>query len=188
MKRFFDPSRERQMVKVLPGEYFVTGGDELIATTLGSCVCACIWDPVAMVGGLNHFMLPEDKGGLEPLSKSNRYGTHAMESLVNGLIKLGARRERLKVKLFGGARVFGQGKIGDMNMEFVRRFVEREGYQVVAESLGGFLPRKVLFEPTIGKAWIKTLNHLANNTLENREHQMAKKLDVGSGDNVELFK
>lgn len=183
---FFDPTRQRLMVKVLPGEFYVTGGEELVATTLGSCVCACIWDPVAKVGGLNHFMLPEDKGSMGPLSQSNRYGVHAMESLINGLLHLGAARSRLQVKLAGGGRVFGQGNVGDMNVDFVKRFVARERLALVGESLGGLYPRKVLFEPATGLAWIKQLKRLANDTLQVREEALAKR-GPGQPKAVELF-
>ncbi|WKE67059.1 hypothetical protein PVT67_07420 [Gallaecimonas kandeliae] len=182
--RFFDPSRERTMVKVLPGQYFVTGGEELLATTLGSCVCACVWDPLARIGGLNHFMLPE--GNPDTLSQANRYGTHAMESLINGLLALGAHRDRLLAKLFGGARVFGEGSVGDMNIDFVRRFVAREGLQVVSECLGGQLALKVLFEPQDGRAWVKRLKQLPNDTLIRREVRLANA--IAQETRVELFK
>ncbi|EKE71045.1 chemoreceptor glutamine deamidase CheD [Gallaecimonas xiamenensis] len=185
---FFDPTRGRTLVKVLPGEYYVTAGQELIGTTLGSCVCACLWDGEAGVGGLNHFMLPEAKGGLGPLSQANRYGTHAMESLVNGLLALGARRDRLQAKLFGGGQIYGEGRIGDQNIAFVEAFVAKEGIRVLARSLGGQQARKVLFEPCDGRAWVKHLRKLANDTLVLREDQLARQLAIKEDGKVELFR
>ena len=89
-------------VKVLPGEYFVSGDDVMIMTVLGSCIAACIWDGKARLGGMNHFMLPEGDDG------SGRYGSYAMELLLNEMIKLGARRETMQAKvLWGGAVMAG---------------------------------------------------------------------------------
>ena len=91
-------------VKILPGEYYVSRGEEAISTVLGSCVSACVRDPQRGVGGMNHFMLPEDTAvgpndWLDPaVGLATRYGSYAMESLINDLLKLGAVRERLAEK------------------------------------------------------------------------------------------
>src|SRR5262245_58243890 len=105
IQQSFDSSIGQWAAKILPGEYYVTRGDEAITTVLGSCISACIRDPISGAGGMNHFMLPEDSGGpqagnkwLDPVAGlATRYGSHAMESLINGLLKLGSRRERLEV-------------------------------------------------------------------------------------------
>src|SRR6185312_3936064 len=101
---------QRWSVKILPGEYYVTKADETVTTVLGSCISACVRDPKLNIGGMNHFMLPEDKfrpnNGLETaVGTATRYGSHAMESLINDLLKLGAARDRLEIKLFGGGRI-----------------------------------------------------------------------------------
>src|SRR3954466_2551475 len=99
-----DRTFEIDAAKIGPGEYYITQRDMVIVTVLGSCVSACMRDPVAKVGGMNHFMLPDrDAGG--PLSASARYGAYAMEVLINQLFALGAKRAPLEAKVFGAARV-----------------------------------------------------------------------------------
>ena len=84
---------------------------------------------------------------------SMRYGAYSMEVLINDLMKLGARRDRLQAKLFGGARLFDSlGDIGGANAAFARRFLELEGIPVTGGSLGGFQARRVEFWPVSGRA------------------------------------
>ena len=102
--RYFDRNFSSEAVKILPGEYFVAQSNLVLVTVLGSCVSACIRDPGMGIGGPNHFMLPQSgrgRGG----GMSARYGIHAMELLINQLIKLGARRSYLEAKVFGGGNV-----------------------------------------------------------------------------------
>lgn len=165
VKRFYSPEKKKMMVKLQPGEVYVTSDDELIATGLGSCVSACIWDPFIEIGGMNHFMLPlgdaEDMENWTPgqfVSKAARYGNYAMELLINTLIQNGAIKSRLKVKVFGGGQVMGKhAAIGNKNIAFIRGYLESEGLHVVSEDLGSPFPRKVLFDPKTGKAWVKKL-------------------------------
>ena len=118
-------------------------------TILGSCVATCMWDPVAQVGGLNHFLLAQSE---TDTSTSPRYGVHSMELLINGLLKLGAERSRLKSKVFGGARMFdGLGTIGENNAAFAQAFLNAENIPCLGGSLGGTNARKVRFWPTTGK-------------------------------------
>jgi len=142
---------DRHLVHVVQGSHHVTGDHGVVLSTiLGSCVAACVWDPVARVGGMNHFLLPEapDNG-----AGDRRYGVQAMELLINGLLQLGARRERLEAKVFGGARMtVGFSDIGAKNAEFVRRFLRDEEIRLVAESLGGDQARRLHFTPTTGRA------------------------------------
>ena len=96
--RYFDKKFGIEAAKILPGEYFATDKDMVLVTVLGSCVAACIRDPRAGVGGMNHFMLPRsEKDPTNPVSMSARYGTFAMEILINQLIKMGARRESVRI-------------------------------------------------------------------------------------------
>ena len=91
---YYDRGFDMDAAKILPGEYYYTPKDMVIVTVLGSCVSACIRDRSSGVGGMNHFMLPNDTsdpGGI--LSASMRYGTYAMEILINELLKSGAKRE-----------------------------------------------------------------------------------------------
>ena len=103
--RYFDKNFDAEAAKILPGEYFVTSQGMLLVTVLGSCVAACIRDCDSGIGGMNHFMLPDDGGRGESVGTSARYGTYAMEVLINHLLKLGARRHRLEAKVFGGGAV-----------------------------------------------------------------------------------
>jgi len=187
---YFDRTFDRDAAKILPGEYYYTGKDMLIVTVLGSCVSACIRDRVSGVGGMNHFMLPD--GDVDsPISASARYGTYAMEILINDLLKAGARRENLEAKVFGGGNVlrgFVNMNVGERNAQFVRNFLKVENIRIVAEDLNDIHPRKVYYFPRSGKVLVKKLRQLNNNTLVNREQDYANRLQSGgvSGD-VELF-
>jgi chemotaxis protein CheD len=189
---YYDRTFDRDAAKILPGEYYYTGKDMLIVTVLGSCVSACIRDRVTGVGGMNHFMLPDGGGDADsPISASARYGTYAMEILINDLLKAGARRENLEAKVFGGGNVlsgFTSINVGERNAQFVRNFLKVENIRIVAEDLNDVHPRKVYYFPRNGKVLVKKLRQLNNNTLVNREQDYANRLQSGavSGD-VELF-
>ncbi|MBD8542024.1 MAG: chemoreceptor glutamine deamidase CheD [Massilia sp.] len=178
--------------KILPGEYFYTKENMLIATVLGSCVSACIRDRVTGLGGMNHFMLPD--GAAEPnnpVSASMRYGTFAMEILINDLLKAGARREHLEAKVFGGGAVlrgFTAMNVGERNAAFVMQFLKTERIPVLAEDLNDIYPRKVFFFPRTGKVLVKKLMQTHNDTLAKRELDYAKRLKVEPvGGAIDLF-
>lgn len=85
---YYDRTFDCDAAKILPGEYYYTGKNMLIVTVLGSCVSACIRDRLTGLGGMNHFMLPDGGGdGGSPVSASMRYGSFAMEILINDLLK-----------------------------------------------------------------------------------------------------
>ena len=139
---------ELRKVHVIQGEFHVTDEDVVLTTILGSCVAACIRDPVARLGGMNHFLLPGEAG-----DAGLRYGVQSMELLVNALLRKGARRERLEVKLFGGAHLFdGLSDIGGQNSAFAERFVRDEGLQFVGGSLRGDRARRIQYWPISGRA------------------------------------
>lgn len=140
-------------IHIIQGEYRVVDDpNTVLATVLGSCVAACLRDAEAGVGGMNHFLLPGDFGGCRN-AEAERYGVHLMELLVNGLLKKGARRERLEGKLFGGARMMeGLSDIGAQNAEFAKRFLRNEGIRLVVENLGGTRGRRVEYAPVSGRA------------------------------------
>jgi chemotaxis protein CheD len=153
-RRFFDSTNAVWVVKVFPGEFYVTRkADEVLLTVLGSCVSACIRDPLAGVGGMNHFMLPHHHSGSwgDDL-KSARFGNFAMEKLINELIKAGCSRERMEVKVFGGGNVIeSTSAVGSGNAEFVLRYLEAEGLSCAAQDLGGTLPRRIQYFPGTGR-------------------------------------
>lgn len=168
--RFYhDYAFDCEAVKVLPNEYFVTDRELMISTVLGSCVAACIHDPVVNLGGMNHFMLPE--GDLNsPASATMRYGAFAMEVLINELLKAGAVRERLQAKVFGGGAVLAsmqQMNIGERNAEFVLKYLALERITVAAQDLGGDHPRRINYFPRSGQVRMRKL------TTANRVHAVA---------------
>ena len=191
--QYFDKTFNCDAVKILPGEYYTTTRDLVIVTVLGSCVSACIRDRASGIGGMNHFMLPEGNPAdiNNPVSESARYGTYAMEVLINQLLKSGARRENLEAKIFGGGNVlsgFSSINVGEKNAAFVRKYLRDENIRVVGEDLNDIYPRKVYFFPKTGRVLVKKLKQLHNNTLATREESYAKKINTSkvAGD-VELF-
>ncbi len=188
---YYDRTFDRDAAKILPGEYYFTSKDMMIVTVLGSCVSACLRDRVSGVGGMNHFMLPDGGDPDSPVSASMRYGTYAMEVLINELLKAGARRENLEAKVFGGGNVlrgFVAINVGERNAQFVRNYLRTEGIRCVAEDLNDIHPRKVYFFPRTGKVLVKKLKQLNNNTLVNREQDYASRLQNGDvTGSVDLF-
>jgi len=176
--------------KIGPGEFYATQRNMLIVTVLGSCVSACLRDPEANIGGMNHFMLPgrgADSDG--PVSESARYGTYAMEVLINNLLALGAKRHRIEAKVFGAGRVVsGMSDIGERNAHFALEYLAREKIPVLAKNLGGEDASKVYFFPFTGKVLVKRLRTLRNNTILVRERDYAKQLDtIAKSSSVDLF-
>ena len=166
--------------KIGPGEVYATQRDMVIVTVLGSCVSACMRDPQANVGGMNHFMLPYHAGEPEgPLSESARYGAYAMEVLVNHLLSLGARRERIEAKIFGAGRIVpGMSDVGARNARFALEYLDRERIRVLAKDLGHEEASKVYFFPRSGKVMVKRLKTLRNDTVIMREKLYAERLDT----------
>lgn len=195
INRFWDKTHDCFAAKILPGEYYVSNQGELIGTVLGSCVSACIRDPIVGIGGMNHFMLPmnrdDSRSKLLKNSDEARYGNFAMEILINELLKAGAKRRNLEVKLFGGGRVLSSMTtidIGSKNIEFAKQYLYDEGLKIISEDLGDVYPRKVLYFPDTGKVRMKKLTTTRNNTILSREAEYRKTLEVEkkSGD-IELF-
>lgn len=175
--RYYDNHFARPGVKLLPNEFFTTRDDMVLVTVLGSCVAACLHDPLLGLGGMNHFMLPDDGADAHAAaSDAMRYGAYAMEVLINELIKAGGRRERLEAKVFGGAAVLAGMttiNIGDRNADIVRRYLALEKIRIVAEDLQGVHPRKVAFMPHTGQAMVKKLR-LAVPGVAEREAELAR--------------
>ncbi|MBC3906387.1 MULTISPECIES: chemoreceptor glutamine deamidase CheD [Undibacterium] len=189
---YYDRTFDCDAAKILPGEFYFTNKDMLIVTVLGSCVSACIRDRVSGVGGMNHFMLPDSGGDADnPVSASMRYGTYAMEVLINELLKAGAKRENMEAKVFGGGNVlrgFTAINVGERNAKFVLDYLRAERMRVIAEDLNDIYPRKVYFFPRTGKVLVKKLKVEHNDTLRRREQDYASRLKTTSvGGEVDLF-
>lgn len=185
---YFDHHFQYNAVKVLPGEYFVSNDQLVIMTVLGSCIAACLWDSRACIGGMNHFMLPES----DATDVSGRYGSYAMELLINEMMKAGARRESLQAKIFGGAQVmagFTTMNVGERNTSFVKEYLRTERIPLLSEDVLDIHPRKVVFFPTTGKAMVKRLAHAHPESLLSQERRgnAASVAQTNSGGSVDLF-
>jgi chemotaxis protein CheD len=197
VNHYWDKQRDMVVAKILPGEFYMTVDPLAIATTLGSCISACIWDSRNNIGGMNHFMLPiTDKeahevnwGQREKTADATRYGNYAMEHLINAILKSGGRRANLRAKLFGGAKVLNKTTdVGQKNSDFAFAYLAQEEIYIESSDVGDIYPRKVIFEPASGKAFVKKLANLHNDTIARRETDYSSKImkeDV-SGE-IELF-
>lgn len=196
-RHYFDREFGIPAVKLLPGEYFVTSEPIVLTTVLGSCVSACVRDSTAGIGGMNHFMLPENPDpNSADAAVAMRYGAYAMKVLLSELFKGGARRERLEAKVFGGGAVLANMKllnIGERNADFVLRFFEMENVRVVARDLGGKLPRRINYFLGTGRVTVRKLQpqdgvfvaqseeqELAQLLLKQRRHEKMTKIDGGA--------
>jgi chemotaxis protein CheD len=189
--RYFDRELRVDSVKILPGQYFATGGEGSISTLLGSCVSTCLWDPLRKIGGMNHFMLPgEPSPTSSPWAVSARFGVYAMEVLINEMLHLGAERRRLVAKVFGGAQVlqgFDKLDVGAMNARFVLDFLREEGISIAAQDLLGVSPRKLHFFPATGKAQVKRLHLQPGDVVERQEREYLARLAKSGGGEIEMF-
>jgi chemotaxis protein CheD len=185
---YLDHHFQINAVKVLPGEYFVSAEPVVIMTVLGSCIAACLWDQRAGIGGMNHFMLPDG----DSAAVSARYGSYAMELLVNEMMKAGARRENLQAKVFGGAQVmagFTTMNVGERNTRFVRDYLRTERIALLAEDVLDIHPRKVCFFPDSGRAMVKRLAHAHPESMLAQESRgsAVKIAESAAGGSVDLF-
>ena len=185
----------KRMVKVGPGDYYISRQDEHVVTVLGSCIAACIRDPYAGVAGMNHFMLPLSQCAANPSlsvlnpSDANRYGNYAMEHLINEVLKLGGKKNRLEVKLFGGSNLFkDKYDVGRHNIEFVENYLRAENMLVLAKDLGGNFSRRIVYRLKDGIVLVKKLGLVDTNKVvrEEKQHLLSiNKKPVGG--EVELF-
>ena len=194
INRYFDITNNIFTAKILPGQYYVGKHGEMVTTVLGSCISACIRDPIAKVGGMNHFMLPIDRrakerGDVIDKDAASRYGDFAMEMLVNAILTSGGKRKNLEVKLFGGGNVISQIKttdVGKMNIDFAHEYLEYEGFNVVSEDVGDIYPRKVNYFPDTGKVMMKKIKRTNNDTISTREAKYYSNILTTSDDSSEL--
>jgi chemotaxis protein CheD len=195
INRYWDKRHSTQAAKILPGEYYVTLHDELVTTVLGSCVSACVRDKRLGVGGMNHFMLPvsEDGGGWngteDLVSTATRYGNFAMEHMINEILKHGGQKRNLEAKIFGGGKIIENlSDVGARNIEFVREYLHVEGIPVLGEDVSDIFPRKVVYFPRSGRALVKRIKHLHNDTVLRRENAYREEINHQPiQSDVELF-
>lgn len=155
----------KDITTIHPGEYFISG-DVIIHTLLGTCVSVVLYSEQDRIGGLNHYMLPSSDSAPEHslMDGAGRYGVHAMELLINGFIKKGIPKSRLKAKVFGGGKVLAQSlpaggsrHVGEKNVDFVLDYLKMENIPIVARDLGGEGGRKIYFFPWTGKVLVSRL-------------------------------
>ena len=189
--RYFDRDFRLEAVKILPGQYFSSTGPIGMVTLLGSCVSTCLWDPKRRIGGMNHFMLPGDNGSAgSPVTRSARFGVHAMELLINDMLKKGAERRRLVAKVFGGGRVlqgFDSLDVGGRNCAFVLEFLEVEGIPVLARDLLDTYPRKVHLSPETGKVLLKKLDRVGEDVQRQERDYLRNIGSSAAAGPVEIF-
>ncbi|NOT57730.1 MAG: hypothetical protein HOP18_24255 [Deltaproteobacteria bacterium] len=186
------PEPSCPITRLYIGGVFASRDAAEVQTTLGSCIAACLFDPVAGIGGMNHFLLPHSSSDAE---LPTRYGIHAMEVLINDMMKLGGDRRRFQAKVFGGARVlalFANGAtVAEKNVQFVQRFLGTENIPVVAHRLGGTQPMRVHFFTRTGRALVKPLGTKQVHTIVEEETRfgldIVKQLQQPHPDRVTLF-
>lgn len=183
INRYWDAQRNMFAAKIVPGEYYVSTQAEIVTTVLGSCIAVCVWDTQSGIGGMNHFMLPSQgpnssgNWGDTPVGSAARYGNVAMERLINAVIINGGSKARLAMKVFGGARVLDiESDVGQKNIDFIMKFIEKEGYPIHAYDVGGPHPRKIVFYAGSGRVRLRKLYNTHNLTLKQREAQYYRKL------------
>lgn len=179
MNKFFDITLNREIITIYPGELYITKKSELITTILGSCISIVLFDEQNSIGGINHYMLP----AAPPESKKNsilpitRFGEYAIKTLIQEMINQGASLKNLKAKIFGGSNVlnFSSKKderkkdvqkkdalIGEENINFARKFLKKIGIPIVSEDVGGVSSRKIFFDTTNYKVFLKRINSAEN--------------------------
>jgi len=189
-QRVFDTRENIHIVKIFAGDWYVsTQNNEMMATVLGSCVSACIRDPVTRIGGMNHFLLPGDGQVSSEHGDAARYGTFAMENLINGIMKSGGRKDRLEIKVFGGGNVINNSShVGSRNAEFIRNFLKKEGFKIAAEDLEGNYPRRVHYYPYTGKVMMRVLKRKEDMVVVEVEARYNEQINVKPLEgNIELF-
>lgn len=171
------PKTGQKLVKIGPGDFYISTQDEQIVTVLGSCIAACIRDPYVGVAGMNHFMLPLSDCAANPsqtklrVADANRYGNYAMEHLINEILKRGGRKSRLEVKIFGGGNLFNDRfDVGRHNIEFIENYLRAESIPVLAKDLGGKCSRRVVYHLKEGIVKVKR-NAMVDSTQIIREEK-----------------
>lgn len=174
MNKFFDITLNREIITIYPGELYITKKSELITTILGSCISIVLFDEQNSIGGINHYMLPaapseSKKNSVLPIT---RFGEYAIKTLIQEMINQGASLKNLKAKIFGGSNVlnFSSKKderkkdalIGEENINFARKFLKKIGIPIVSEDVGGVSSRKIFFDTTNYKVFLKRINSAEN--------------------------
>lgn len=184
MNKYYDSHFKKEVVTIYPGEYYSTAGSEMISTVLGSCVSIVLYDTVAKVGGINHFMLARDTSTDDDTEKKlmGKFGEYAIDLLIADLEKKGGVLSRLEAKVFGGGNIFNMQDaatpVGDNNSKFAFEFLKKKNIPIVKSDTGGNYPRKIFFDPQTYKVFMKYINnrHLESQLLEEKERKYATEI------------
>jgi chemotaxis protein CheD len=196
VNRYWDGMHKVWAAKILPGEFYVSAHGEMVVTLLGSCISACVRDTVRGIGGMNHFMLPEQgehsttNWGNDPLTHASRYGNWAMEYLINEILKRGGSRQNLEVKLFGGGQMIAaMSDVGQRNILFAYDYIAKEGLTVAAADVGREVARKVLYFPDTGAVKVRRIKQMKNDVLLQREQEYQRSVSVptSAAGSIDLF-
>lgn len=162
-----------------PGELFASREPVTLSTLLGSCVAACLYDPVNKVIGMNHFMLSNRRYSRDLPSfrtEAGRYGIHAMELLINEMMTMGAERRRLCAKVFGGATILHRGGsvgnffcVGEVNCRFIKEFLDEERIPIMAQDLGGDKGRVIHFSNGDFAVYLRNVERSGSERLAKRD-------------------
>ncbi|MCM0082454.1 chemotaxis protein CheD [Geomonas sp. Red32] len=168
-----------ERVVISPGEYYTTASPGVISTLLGSCIAACLYDPVRRIIGMNHFMLsnPRYSRDLPPsITEAGRYGIHAMDLLINAMMAKGTTRSMLRAKVFGGATILNPDSaggnffcVGEVNCRFITEYLEMERIPVDAMDVGGEFGRVIHFSNGDFAVHRRKINHLRSDRLAQRD-------------------
>lgn len=178
MQKIFNSALDRDVIIIMPGEYYISSSGDYISTMLGSCISVCLFDPKVQISGMNHFLLPQYNGKDINLFSSTRYGISAMETLIMKMQLKGVDRDRLQAKVFGGGNVLSLAtsphRVGERNIRFIHEYMKTEGIRVLNEDTGGSFSRRVLLNST---DFSVTLNKIpVDSTIIHTEEDYAKRL------------
>jgi chemotaxis protein CheD len=182
----------KKRIRIHIGGFHASKTPTIIETLLGSCVAVCLYDSVARIGGMNHILLP-GRADLKLFDNVARYAINAMELLINRVMTIGGKRQRLVAKVFGGAHVLPaisqENGTGTKNSEFVLEFLLMETISIVSRDLGGHDTRKIYFHTDSGEVFLKRIpftRYPNINFEERRILELARRKAEKSGD-VALF-
>ena len=183
VKRYWDPSRKIHVAQICPGEVYVTKQHELISTLLGSCIAVCMRDKRGTVGGMNHFKLPHSNPTKADTVDTN-YGIHAMELLINEILKNGGQRPFLECEIFGGGSVVAglSSSIGDKNIEFVNSFLRQERILIRRQDTGKRGAQQVYYHPISGNTFSVEKQDMTQEKLKKAEELYLKKVNIEMDD------
>jgi len=171
----------RKRIILNPGEYYITNKNVILQTLLGSCVSACLYDPVKRIIGMNHFLLTNRRYAKNMpvcITEAGRYGIHSMELLINEMMMLGANRKNLKAKAFGAGNVLNYESthdnffcVGEVNRKFILEFLELEGIPLISSDLGGEKGRIIYFSSGDYAVHVKKIQRLFTAEVAQKERR-----------------